>query len=56
MSTQAEVALVFGDPDELCFLVGYKEWRYDDESSDLGGVDEVDLRVDGLFIGMELKF
>jgi hypothetical protein len=56
VSTQAEVALVFGSPDNLGFLVGYKDWRYRDESSSLNGVDDVDLRVDGLFLALEVRF
>ena len=56
LSTQAEVALVFGNPNELGLLVVYKVWRFVDESSSFAGVDEVDLKVDGLFIGMEVRF
>lgn len=56
VSTQAEIALVFGRPDDVGFLVGYKDWRYHDESSDLRGVDEVDLRINGLFLALEVRF
>ena len=37
-------------------MVGYKEWRYDDASSGMLGVDDVDFRADGLFLGMEFRF
>ena len=56
VSTQSEIGFLFGWPDEMGLMIGYKEWRYDDESSDLLGVDKFDLRADGLFVGMELRF
>ena len=56
MSTQSEIGLLIGHPDEMGLLVGYKDWRYDDESSSLAGTDDVDLRIDGWFIGLETRF
>lgn len=55
-STQSEIALLIGSPNSVGLLIGYKDWRYKDESSDLPGIDEVDLRVEGLFAALELKF
>lgn len=55
-SIQSEIGFLFGQPDEVGLMIGFKEWRYDDDSSDMRGVDEVDLRAAGLFVGMELRF
>jgi hypothetical protein len=55
-STQAEVGVLLGHPERFGLMVGYKDWRYRDESSDLNSVDAVDLKVSGLFVGMELRF
>jgi hypothetical protein len=55
-STQSEIGFLLGRPNEVGLLIGYRDWHFQDESSDLQGVDEVDLRADGLFLAMELHF
>ena len=37
-------------------MIGYKDWRYEHQSSNLVGVDEVDIIVNGWFVGMELRY
>lgn len=55
-STQAEASLLLGNPDVAAVHVGFRDWRYKDESSKLFGVDELDLRVNGPFLGLEVRF
>jgi hypothetical protein len=53
----AEVGLGLRVVDEFEMLAGYRTWRFEGQSDAiLGGFDDLELDVDGIFVGGELRF
>lgn len=53
----AEVGIGLGIVDEFEVLAGYRRWRFEGQSDAiLGGFDDLELDVDGFFVGGELRF